>query len=96
MNTLTTLNQVRRERYVEALTKIKADFSAAGLTVAGVESHPVSAEKIKLGLPGRDEEIENYRAVIRALVATQAALTVVLAALAPYTAFWYCSTAAWC
>ncbi len=67
VNTLTTLNQVRRERYVEALTKIKAEFSAAGLTVAGVESHPVSAEKIKLGLPGRDEEIENYRAVIAAL-----------------------------
>jgi len=35
--------------------------------MAGVESHPVSAEKIKLGLPGRDEEIENYIAAIQAL-----------------------------
>jgi len=32
-----------------------------------VESHPVAAEKIKLGLPGRDEEIANYCTVIKAL-----------------------------
>jgi mannonate dehydratase len=61
------LGKVPRERYVDALTKIKADFNAAGLAVAGVESHPVPAEKIKLGLPGRDDEIENYRAAIHAL-----------------------------
>jgi mannonate dehydratase len=58
---------VPRTRYVEELRKIKADLNAAGLIFAGVESHPVPAEKIKLGLPGRDEEIENYRAVIQAL-----------------------------
>lgn len=63
------LSKVPKERYVETLRKIKADFNAAGLTVAGVESHPVPAEKIKLGLPGRDEEIENYRAAIEALSA---------------------------
>jgi mannonate dehydratase len=57
----TALSEVRRDRYVETLLKINADFNAAGLTIAGVESHPVPAEKIKLGLPGRDEEIENYR-----------------------------------
>lgn len=61
------LSRVSRDRYVETLEKLKADFGAAGLTVAGVESHPVPAEKIKLGLPGRDEEIENYRAAIEAL-----------------------------
>jgi mannonate dehydratase len=32
-----------------------------------VESHPVGAERIKLGLPGRDEEIENYCAAVEAL-----------------------------
>lgn len=61
------LGKVPRDRYVETLEKIKADFQARGMTIAGVESHPVPAEKIKLGLAGRDEEIENYRAAIEAL-----------------------------
>jgi mannonate dehydratase len=56
-----------RSQYAEALAKVKADFNAAGMIFAGVESHPVSAEKIKLGLPGRDEEIENYQQAIRVL-----------------------------
>ncbi len=66
-NVLPTLSKVPRTQYADALTKIKEDFQAAGMTIAGVESHPVPAEKIKLGLPGRDEEIENYRAAIEAL-----------------------------
>jgi mannonate dehydratase len=61
------LGVAQRERYVEVLRKIRSDFEAAGLVFAGVESHPVPAEKIKLGLPGRDEEIENYIAAVRAL-----------------------------
>jgi mannonate dehydratase len=61
------LGKVARSQYVEVLTRIQAEFKAAGLTIAGVESHPVPAEKIKLGLPGRDAEIENYRAAIAAL-----------------------------
>jgi len=61
------LGKVPREQYLATLTRIKADFGAAGLNIAGVESHPVPAEKIKLGLPGRDEEIENYMAAIEAL-----------------------------
>ncbi len=64
---LSSLSKVRSEQYVETLTKIKAEYEAAGLTIAGVESHPVPAEKIKLGLPGRDEEIENYKAAIVSL-----------------------------
>jgi mannonate dehydratase len=67
VSTAATLAKVHRDQYLETLTKIRSDFKAAGLTMIGVESHPVSAEKIKLGLPGRDEEIENYRAVIAAL-----------------------------
>ena len=61
------LTRIKRENYLDTLTKIKADYEASGLTIAGVESHPVDAEKIKLGLPGRDEEIANYCAVIEAL-----------------------------
>jgi mannonate dehydratase len=37
------------------------------MQIAGVESHPVPAEKIKLGIEGRDEELENYIAAIKAL-----------------------------
>jgi mannonate dehydratase len=61
------LGDVPRDQYVNHLKKMKADYEAAGLTILGVESHPVPAEKIKLGLPGRDEEIENYIAAIKAL-----------------------------
>ena len=62
-----TLRRIKRDRYVEALAKLKAAYEDLGLTIAGVESHPVAAEKIKLGLSGRDEEIENYCAAIEAL-----------------------------
>jgi len=61
------LEKVTRDKYLDTLTKIKATYEASGLTIAGVESHPVAAEKIKLGIPGRDEEIANYCAVIEAL-----------------------------
>jgi mannonate dehydratase len=64
---LPVLRGVPRERYVETLQKIKAAFQAAGMDIVGVESHPVPAEKLKLGLPGRDEELENYLAAIQAL-----------------------------
>jgi mannonate dehydratase len=61
------LAKYRREEYAATIAGIKSDLASAGLTMAGVESHPVPAEKIKLGLPGRDEEIENYKWAIDAL-----------------------------
>ncbi len=61
------LSKVPRSQYRATLAGIRSRFEAHGMTIAGVESHPVPAEKIKLGLPGRDEEIENYIAAIRAL-----------------------------
>ena len=68
------LQKVHRSQYVAALQKIKADFRSANMAFLGVESHPVPAEKIKLGLPGRDEEIENYLAAIKALARVGARL----------------------
>ncbi|MBL8234280.1 MAG: mannonate dehydratase [Bryobacterales bacterium] len=56
-----------RSEYPALLRQVQQELGGAGLTFEGVESHPVPAEKIKLGLPGRDEEIENYLAMIRAL-----------------------------
>ncbi len=61
------LSRARREDYSSVLQRIKDEYTDAGLSIAGVESHPVPAEKIKLGLAGRDEEIENYRWAIEAL-----------------------------
>ncbi|MDZ4799409.1 MAG: mannonate dehydratase [Bryobacteraceae bacterium] len=61
------LGRVQPADYEKTLAKMKEDFAAVGVTVAGVESHPVPAEKIKLGEQGRDEEIENYIKSIRAL-----------------------------
>ncbi|MBV8830217.1 MAG: mannonate dehydratase [Acidobacteriaceae bacterium] len=61
------LGSIDRDLYSGALRVVKSNLESAGLVFAGVESHPVPAEKIKLGLAGRDEEIENYIAAIRAL-----------------------------
>jgi D-mannonate dehydratase len=67
VNVLPALTTVPANRYIEVLRKIKSDFQSAGMTLAGVESHPVPAEKIKLGLAGRDEEIDHYISAIQAL-----------------------------
>jgi mannonate dehydratase len=61
------LGKHRKEDYDAAVAKAKGEIESAGLVMAGVESHPVPAEKIKLGLPGRDDEIENYKWAIHAL-----------------------------
>ncbi|MGH9654337.1 MAG: mannonate dehydratase, partial [Bryobacteraceae bacterium] len=61
------LRRVPRSQYLDTVAKIKSDYEKNGLTIAGIESHPVPAQKIKAGIPGRDEEIENYIAAIRAL-----------------------------
>jgi D-mannonate dehydratase len=67
VSTRAALQSVRRTQYVDALRRIQKKVEDVGMIFAGVESHPVPAEKIKLGLPGRDEELENYVAVIKAL-----------------------------
>jgi D-mannonate dehydratase len=61
------LNSVSRERYYETLDYIKCDLQQKGIGIAGIESHPVRTIKIRFGLPGRDEELENYVAAVKAL-----------------------------
>ena len=61
------LGRVRKEQYVDFIRQRKEAFAAAGMQIAGVEGHPVPFEKIKLGLDGRDEEIENTKWAIEAL-----------------------------
>jgi mannonate dehydratase len=63
------LAQTPRDLYGPVILNMQEELNAAGLIFAGVESHPVPAEKIKLGLPGRDEEIENYIAALHSLAA---------------------------
>jgi mannonate dehydratase len=67
MRTGPSLAGVPAAEYESRLAAIRAELDAAGLIFAGVESHPAPAEKIKLGIEGRDEEIENYLVMIRAL-----------------------------
>lgn len=61
------LARAKRSDYTGVLANIKAAYAQAGFTIAGVESHPVPAEKIKLGVEGRDEELEHYVAALKAL-----------------------------
>jgi mannonate dehydratase len=59
--------RVRKEQYLEVAQKTKDEWTAAGMTIAGVEGHPVPFEKLKLGVEGADEEIENSKWAIEAL-----------------------------
>jgi mannonate dehydratase len=61
------LNKIQPSQYESALRKLQAEYNEVGITIAGVESHPVNANKIKLGVEGRDEEINNYCAALEAL-----------------------------
>jgi mannonate dehydratase len=61
------IGRARKEDYVDAVRRHKEAFAAAGMEIAGVEGHPVPFDRIKLGLDGRDEEIENTKWAIEAL-----------------------------
>ena len=49
-----------------SLARVKARYAEAGLELAVVESSP-PMEQVRLGLPGRDEEIEQIGAMLRAM-----------------------------
>jgi mannonate dehydratase len=47
-----------------ALDRQIARYQASGLTIAGLEGDQFDMSRIKLGLPGRDEDIARYRAML--------------------------------
>lgn len=60
------LDKVSLDQYEATLAQIKLDFEKAGLQLSGLEGHPVNADRIRLGSPGRDEDIEKYCRAIEA------------------------------
>lgn len=47
------------------LEKIQRDLADAGITLIGLEGDPFDMSRIKLGLPGRDEDITRYQNMLR-------------------------------
>lgn len=45
---------------IDALRQVQRDFAEAGLAIYGLESDQFNMDRIKLGLPGRDEDIERF------------------------------------
>lgn len=50
---------------IDALRTIQQRFAGAGITLYGLEGDQFDMSRIKLGLPGRDEDIERYRQMLR-------------------------------
>ncbi len=49
------------------LREIQARLAQSGLTLIGLEGDPFDMTRIKLGRPGRDEDIERYQAMLRTM-----------------------------
>ncbi len=52
---------------LDALRTIRDRFAAEGLTLCGLEGDEFDMQRIKLGLPGRDEDIARYQQMLRNL-----------------------------
>lgn len=50
---------------IEVLVEAKRRFAKAGLILEGLEGDAMDMSRIKLGLPGREEDIEKYQAMLR-------------------------------
>ena len=53
-------------QFASILQKIKADLTEAGLSFAGIEGNPIKFHRVKLGLPGRDEDIHRFCEMLKA------------------------------
>lgn len=49
------------------LRKIQAQLAESGLKLIGLEGDPFDMNRIKLGLPGRDEDIARYQTLLRTM-----------------------------
>jgi mannonate dehydratase len=50
---------------IDALRRVQREFDAAGLKIHGLEGDQFDMSRIKLGLDGRDEDIERYCQMLR-------------------------------
>ncbi len=50
---------------IDALRQLQGDVAAAGLRIHGLEGDPFDMSRIKLGLDGRDEDLERYGRMLR-------------------------------
>lgn len=53
--------------HLDTLVQIQRELADAGLTLLGLEGDPFDMSRIKLGLPGRDEDLEHYCQMLRHL-----------------------------
>jgi mannonate dehydratase len=51
--------------HLDTLVHIQRELADAGLTLLGLEGDPFDMSRIKLGLPGRDEDLEHYCQMLR-------------------------------
>lgn len=49
---------------IDALRTVQRNFAAAGIKLIGLEGDEFDMRRIKLGLPGRDEDLEFYRRML--------------------------------
>ncbi len=52
---------------IRVLREVKERFAEGGFQLYGLEGDPMDMSRIKLGLPGRDEDIEAYQKILRNL-----------------------------
>ncbi len=59
-NAISRLNPVYDAWKMDSLTQAKKAFSAGGFELCALEGDPMDMSRIKLGLPGRDEDLARY------------------------------------
>lgn len=55
------------EQYAERMAQQKAQYEEAGIKIAGFEGPPINHWRIKLGVDGRDEDIQDFKTAIKAM-----------------------------